>query len=82
MVETLVLSTTKLGQGNIFRSVCQEFCSQLGGWWYPSMPCRSPGPHPGRSLRGLARGGLQAHNQGGKLRGQAGGLQAHTQGGG
>ena len=22
--------TTKLGQGNIFRSVCQEFCSHLG----------------------------------------------------
>ena len=21
---------TKLGQGNIFRSVCQEFCSHLG----------------------------------------------------
>ena len=27
---------TKLGQGNIFRSVCQEFCSRRGGghvWW-------------------------------------------------
>ena len=23
--------TTKLGQGNIFRSVCQEFCTQGGG---------------------------------------------------
>ena len=45
---------TKLGQGrsNIFRSVCQEFCSQ-GGWWYPSMHCRSPGG----KLRGLAWGG-------------------------
>ena len=21
----------------------------LGWWWYPSMPCRSPGPHPGGS---------------------------------
>ena len=31
------------------------------GWWYPSMPCRSPGgspgPHHGGKLRGLARGG-------------------------
>ena len=39
-----------LGQGNIFRSVCPEFCSQGRGWypsmhcrWYPSMPCRYPG---------------------------------------
>ena len=31
------------------------------GWWYPSTPCRSPGPHPGGKLRGLAWGGLQAH---------------------
>ena len=37
-----------LGQGDIFKSVCQEFCSQVGGGWYPSMhwgwcpsmPCR------------------------------------------
>ena len=44
---------TKLGQvrSNIFRSVCQEFCSQ-GGWWYPSMHCRSPRG----KLRGLAWG--------------------------
>ena len=58
---------TKLGQGNIFRSVCQEFCLQ-GGYpsmhcrWNPSMPCRypgggvSPGPQPGGKLRDLARG--------------------------
>ena len=30
-------------------SVCPQ------GWgWYPSMPCRSSGPHPGGRLRGLA----------------------------
>ena len=29
-----------LGQGYIFRSVCQEFCPR-GGRGYPSMPCRS-----------------------------------------
>ena len=44
-----------------------------GGVWYPSMHCRSPGPHPGGKLRGVSRptprgeveGGLQAHTQGG-----------------
>ena len=49
---------TKLGQGNIFRSVCQEFCLPRGG---------SPGPHRGvgeveASGRGV--GGLQAHTGG------------------
>ena len=67
-----------LGQGNIFRSACQEFCPRgrgcwypsmpcryPGGWgWYPSMPCRSAGPLPRGKLRGLAWGGLQAHTQG------------------
>ena len=57
-----------LGQGNIFRSVCQEFCSQAGGW-FPSMHCKylgrgSQSPHPRRKLRGLARGGFQAHTWG------------------
>ena len=48
--------TAKLGQGNVFRSVCQEFCPQ-GGGLYPSMPCRSPGPHPGGGgLRSLVGG--------------------------
>ena len=47
-----------LGQGNIFRSVCQELCSRGGGGggWYPSMPCRSPCPHPRGELRGLSWG--------------------------
>ena len=46
------------------------------------MPCRSPGPHPGGRLRGLA-GGSPGPHPGGKLGGLAweGGLQAHTQGG-
>ena len=25
----------------------------LHGWWYPSMPCRFPGPHPRGKLRGI-----------------------------
>ena len=28
LVELLLPLATKLGQGNIFRSLCQEFCSQ------------------------------------------------------
>ena len=60
-----------LGQDNIFRSVCQEFCSGRG--WYPSMPCRSPGPHPRGKLRGLAWGGSPGPHPGGVL-------QAHTGG--
>ena len=52
------------------------------GWeWYPSMPCRSPDPHPGRKLRGLACGGLQAHTQGEVEGSSLGGLQAHMGGG-
>ena len=40
-------------------------CSRSPGrGWYPSMPCRFPGPHPRGKLRGLAGGGLQAHTQG------------------
>ena len=61
-------------EGYVFTRVCQSFCCR----WYPRMPCRSPGPHPGENLRSLAwgespgphLGGLQAHHQGG--------LQAHT----
>ena len=51
-----LLPATKLGQGNIFRSVCQEFCSQGGGG--------SPGPHPRGKLRGLA-GGVSRSTPGG-----------------
>ena len=52
-------------------------CPQQEGW-YPSMHCRSPGPHPGGRLRGLAwGGGLQAHTQG-KLRGLALGVSRST----
>ena len=69
--------TMKLGQGNIFRSVCQEFCPLGGGpsmhcRWYPSLPCRSPG----RGGFGIPTclAGLQAHTQ------EGGGFQAHTRG--
>ena len=48
------------------------------GGWYPSMPCRFPGPHPGGSLRGLARGGFLDHTKGEVDGSGLGGLQAHT----
>ena len=75
-----------LGQGNIFRSACQEFCprgrgvlvsqhalqvSRGVGGGYPSMPCRSAGPHPRGKLRGLAWGGSPGPHPGGKLMGLA-----------
>ena len=47
----------------------------LQGGWYPSMPCRSPGPHQG------GRGDLQAHTQGGRLRGLAREVSRPTPGG-
>ena len=38
---------------------------QVSGGWYPSMPCRSPGPHPRGKLRGLAWGGSPGPHLGG-----------------
>ena len=47
-----------MGQGNIFRSMCQEFCPQVG--WYPSMPLQVSrwGGIP------ACLAGLQAHTRG------------------
>ena len=46
---TLLPPATRLEQGNIFRSVCQEFCSRGGGCVYP-IACwdthTPPGAHP------------------------------------
>ena len=51
------------------------------GVWYPSIPCRFPGPHPSGKLRGIWPGGSPGPHPRGKLRGirPRGGLQAHTQ---
>ena len=48
--------------------------------WYPSMPCRFPGSHPGEKLKGPARRGSPGpHRGGGISRPTPGGhLQAHT----
>ena len=67
----LITACKELCEGYVFTHVCHSVhggvypsmpCRSLGGM-YPSMLCRFPGPHPGGSLRGLARGGLQAHTQ-------------------
>ena len=53
----LLLPAVKLGQGNIFRSVCQEFCPQVGGVSRPT---------PRGMLGGLA-GGVSRPRPGGKV---------------
>ena len=69
---TFIPPTNKVCEGYVFTPVCQSFCSQGGvvsqhalqvsrRGWYPSMTCRSPGPHPRGKLRGMTLGGLQAH---------------------
>ena len=72
-----------LGQGHIFRSVCQEFCRGGGipeciAGGIPACLAGiqgrgSPGPQPGGKLRGLARGVSGSPTPGG-------GFQPHTQG--
>ena len=57
--------------------VVSQHALQVSRGVYPSMPCRFPGPHPGRSLRGLAGVSPGSHlrvSPGPHL----GGLQAHT----
>ena len=79
-VYQLIFTTCKrsLGQGNIFTSVCQEFCSvgrcypSMHCRWYPSMPCsRSPGGSApgGCLLQGVCSGGVCSWEGGCLLRG-------------
>ena len=73
-----LLPANKVCECYVFTHVCHSVhrgrcgipaCLAAGlGGWYPRLPCRFPGPHPGGKLRGSGRGGLQAHTQG-KLRG-------------
>ena len=55
------------------------YLAGLQGWgWFPIMPCRSPGPHPGGSIRSLS-GGVSRPTPRGEVVGSGqGGLQAHT----
>ena len=74
-----------MGQGNIFRSMCQEFCSQVGspgphpgGGWGVWPEGGSPGPHPEGRLRGLAKGGSPGPHPEGGWGDWLGGLKACT----
>ena len=42
----LLPPATKLGQGNIFRSACQEFCSQVGGLPHCMLGYKPPRTRP------------------------------------
>ena len=75
---TLILSTGGVVSQHALQVVSQHTLQVSGGG--PSMPCRSPGPHPGGKLRGLALWGFQAHSQGGFQTHTQGGLQAHMWG--
>ena len=69
---------TKLGRGYIFTGVCdsvhrgvvsQHALQQVLGGWYPTMPCRFPGPHPRGQFRGIwPGGGFPGPHPRGKLR--------------
>ena len=56
-------------EGYVFTGVCPW--GGLGGvwWWYPSMPCRFPGPHPRGKFRGIWLGGSPGPHRRGKFRG-------------
>ena len=63
--------------------VSQHALQQVsGGGWYPSMPCRFSGPHPGGKLKGIWPRGSPGPHPRGKFEGDLarGGSQAHTQG--
>ena len=60
--------------------VVSQHALQVSGG-YPSMPCRSSGPHPRREVEGSGLGGFQAHTWGVSRPIPRGGLQAHTWGG-
>ena len=78
MSDNLLPPATKLGQGNIFRSVCQELCSQGGLVSQHALQVSRLTPKGG--LRGLACGVSRLTPKGG-LRGLAWGVSRPTPGG-
>ena len=89
---SVILFTGGVSQ-HALQVVSQHALQQVSRGWYPSMPCRFPGPHPGGKLRGLARGvsrptprGISrptcrwspGPHPGGSPGPHPGGLQAHT----
>ena len=67
-------------QGGVVSQHALQQVSREG--WYPSMPCRFPGPHPGRKFRGIWPWGSPGPHPGGKLRGiwQGGSPGPHPRG--
>ena len=79
MQSRLLPPATKLGQGNIFRSVCQEFCSQGGSG--PGVSRPTPRGEVGGMAGGVSRpapggeaGGSPGPHPGGRLGGLAEGV--------
>ena len=66
---------------HLLQVVSQHALQQVSGRWYPSMPCRFPGPHPKGKFRGiyLARGIWSRPTTKGEIEGDL--VQAHSQGG-
>ena len=90
-IHNIVLSCTFTGRNEVVAKVMFLLVSVvlLGGGgggcypsmycrWYPSMPCRFPGPHPRGSLGGSVRGVSRSTTKG-EVEGDQ--VQAHSQGG-
>ena len=68
---SIVTAATKLGQGNIFTSVCQEFCPQGGGGCLPQCmlgyttpPPRADNPPPRRQTAAYGQRAAGTHPTG------------------
>ena len=70
--DDMVITARKRSLRRLCFYTCLSFCP---GVWYPSMHCRSRGPHPGGEVEGSGLGGSPGPHP-------WGGLQAHTWGGG
>ena len=79
MVSACLVTARKRSLWRLCFYTCLSFCPPEV--WYPSMHCRSPGPHPGGGSWGVWPwgGSPGPHPEGGEVEGPGlGGLQAHT----
>ena len=53
--------------------VSKHALQQVSRGWYPSMPCRFPGPHPGGKLRGSCQGVVSRPTPKGEVEGDLAG---------
>ena len=88
IVQSLLVTARKRSLRRLCFYTCLSVILFMGSeGWYPSMPCRFPGPHSGGRLRGLA-GGVSRPTPRGEVEGSGwgvsrptlGDLQAHTWG--